>query len=165
MGRERVFTHYSRKYGTPQLIYRLNYSVELSYGVLVDIAMKVLKGEAVDVTMGSFNLIWQGDACARAIQCLDHVASPPKLLNVTGSEKISIRSVAEKFGELLGKPAIITGTEAESAWIADARESIRLFGPVETSLESIMKMVADHQLAGGKLLGKHTHFETRDGKF
>ena len=94
-----------------------------------------------------------------------HVASPPKLLNVTGSEKISIRSVAEKFGELLGKPAIITGTEAESAWIADARESIRLFGPVETSLESIMKMVADHQLAGGKLLGKPTHFETRDGKF
>jgi|UniRef100_UPI00404A7114 nucleoside-diphosphate-sugar epimerase len=165
VGRERVFTHYSRKYGTPQLIYRLNYSVELRYGVLVDIAMKVLKGEAVDVTMGSFNLIWQGDACARAIQCLDHVASPPKLLNVTGSEKISIRSVAEKFGELLGKPAIITGTEAESAWIADARESIRLFGPVETSLESIMKMVADHQLAGGKLLGKPTHFETRDGKF
>lgn len=165
VGRERVFTHYSRKYGTPQLIYRLNYSVELRYGVLVDIAMKVLQGEPVDVTMGSFNLIWQGDACARAIQCLQHTASPPKFLNVTGPDKISIRAVAEKFGQLLNKPVKITGTEAESAWIADASESIRLFGPVETPLEKMMQMVADHQLAGGKLLGKPTHFETRDGKF
>ena len=73
VGRERVFTHFSRKYGSKQLIYRLNYSVELRYGVLVDIAMKVLQGEPVDVTMGSFNLIWQGDACARAIQCLQFV--------------------------------------------------------------------------------------------
>jgi nucleoside-diphosphate-sugar epimerase len=165
VGRERVFTHYSRKYGTPQLIYRLNYAVELRYGVLVDIALKVLKGEPVDVTMGSFNLIWQGDACARAIQCFDHTASPPKLLNVTGPEKISIRAVAEKFGQLFNKPVVITGSEAESAWIADASESIRLFGPVETPLDQMMRMVADHQLAGGKLLGKPTHFETRDGKF
>ncbi|MCF7689013.1 MAG: NAD-dependent epimerase/dehydratase family protein [Cephaloticoccus sp.] len=165
VGRERVFTHFSRKFGTPQLIYRLNYSVELRYGVLVDIAAKVLKGEAVDVTMGSFNLIWQGDACARAIQCLQHVASPPKILNVTGPEKISIRSVAEQFGQLLGKSPVITGTEAEAAWIADASESIRLFGPVETTLPAMMQMVAEHQLAGGKLLGKPTHFETRDGKF
>jgi len=165
VGRERVFTHFSRKFGTPQLIYRLNYSVELRYGVLVDIAAKVLQGEAVDVTMGSFNLIWQGDACARAIQCLRHVASPPKILNVTGPEKISIRAVAERFGQLLGKTPVITGTEAEAAWIADASESIRLFGPVETGLSAMMQMVADHQLAGGKLLGKPTHFETRDGKF
>ena len=165
VGRERVFTHFARKNNSQQLIYRLNYSVELRYGVLVDIAAKVLKGEAVDVTMGSFNLIWQGDACARAIQCFQHVANPPKILNVTGPDKISIRSVAEKFGQLFGKSAVITGQEAESAWIADASESIRLFGPVETSLATMMQMVADHQLTGGKLLGKPTHFETRDGKY
>ncbi|MBP6507657.1 MAG: NAD-dependent epimerase/dehydratase family protein, partial [Opitutaceae bacterium] len=80
VGRERVFTHYSRKFGTPQLMYRLNYAVELRYGVLVDVATRVLAGEPIDITMGWFNLIWQGDACARAIQCLQHTASPPKLL-------------------------------------------------------------------------------------
>jgi len=165
VGRERVFTHYARKHGTKQLHYRLNYSVELRYGVLVDVATKVLQGEPVDVTMGAFNLIWQGDACARAIQCLEYVENPPKILNVTGTEKVSIRSVAERLGQLLGKPAIVVGQEAESAWLADARESVRLFGPAETPLETMLQMVADHQLAGGKLLGKPTHFETRDGKF
>jgi nucleoside-diphosphate-sugar epimerase len=165
VGRERVFTHFSRKYGTPQLIYRLNYAVELRYGVLVDVATKILQGEPIDVTMGAFNLIWQGDACARAIQCLEHTASPPKILNITGAEKVSIRAVAEKFGELLGKPARVTGTEAETAWLADASESMRLFGPVTVPLERIMQMVTDHLQAGGKLLGKPTHFETRDGKF
>lgn len=165
VGRERVFTHYSRKYGTPQLIYRLNYSVELRYGVLVDVATKVLRGEPVDITMGAFNLIWQGDACARAIQCLEHTASPPKILNVTGADKVSIRAVAEKFGQLLGQPARVQGTEAETAWLADASESMRLFGPVTVPLDDIMRMVAEHLQAGGKLLGKPTHFETRDGKF
>ena len=133
--------------------------------MLVDVATKVLNGEAVDVTMGSFNLIWQGDACARAIQCWQHVASPPKFLNITGAEKVSIRHVAEEFGRLLGKEPFIKGEEAESAWLADASESMRLFGPVTTSLETIMKMVADHLQGGGKLLGKPTHFESRDGKF
>ncbi len=165
VGRERVFTHYARKYGTPQLIYRLNYSVELRYGVLVDIATRILAGEPVDVTMGYFNLIWQGDACARAIQCLEHTANPPKILNITGPEKLSIRMIAENFGRLLDRPVTLTGQEAEAAWIADASESIRLFGPVTVSLEAMMRMVAGYLQAGGKLLGKPTHFETRDGKF
>ncbi len=129
VGRERVFTHYSRKYGTPQLMYRLNYSVELRYGVLVD------------------------------------VATPPKLLNVTGAEKLSIRRVAEDFGRLLGRTPQFTGQEAASAWISDASESFRLFGPTTVPLDRMMQMVADYLRAGGKLLGKPTHFETRDGKF
>lgn len=165
VGRERVFTHYARKYGTMQLMYRLNYSVELRYGVLVDIATRVLAGEPIDVTMGWFNLIWQGDACARAIQCLEHVANPPKLLNVTGAEKLSIRAIAVRFGEIVGRPAKLTGKEAESGWISDASESIRLFGPTTVSLETMMQMAADYLRAGGKLLGKPTHFETRDGKY
>jgi nucleoside-diphosphate-sugar epimerase len=165
VGRERVFTHYARKYGTKQLMFRLNYAVELRYGVLVDIATRVLAGEPVDITMGWFNLIWQGDACARAIQCLEHTANPPKLLNVTGAEKLSIRAIAVRFGEILGRPAVLTGQEADSGWIADASESVRLFGPATVPLETMMQMVADHLRAGGKLLGKPTHFETRDGKF
>lgn len=165
VGRERVFTHFSRKYGTPQLMYRLNYSVELRYGVLVDIATRILTDQPIDITMGYFNLIWQGDAVARAIQCLQHTATPPKLLNVTGAEKLSIRRIAEDFGRLLGKKPQFTGKEAESAWISDASESFRLFGPTTVPLDRMMQMIADYLRAGGKLLGKPTHFETRDGKF
>ena len=165
VGRERVFTHYSRKYGTKRLMYRLNYSVELRYGVLVDIGQRVLAGEPVDITMGVFNLIWQGDAVARAIQCLLHVSSPPKLLNVTGPEKIPLADVAERFGKVFGKKPVLTGTPAKEAWHSDASESIRLFGPTTKSLDEMIAMVADHLRAGGKLLGKPTHFETRDGKF
>ena len=165
VGRERVFTHYSRKFGTKQLMYRLNYAVELRYGVLVDIGQRVLAGEPVDITMNVFNLIWQGDACARAIQCLRHVSNPPKLLNVTGPDKITLREVAERFGKLYGRAPVFTGTPADAAWHSDATESIRLFGPVTKSLDEMIAMVADYLQAGGKLLGKPTHFETRDGKF
>lgn len=165
VGRERVFTHYARKYGSKQLMFRLNYSVELRYGVLVDIATRVLAGEPVDVTMGYFNFIWQGDACARAIQCLEHAANPPRILNVTGAEKHSIRAVTEQFGRLLGRTPKFTGTEAEAAWISDASESMRLFGPTTVSLERTMEMIAGYLQGGGRLLGKPTHFETRDGKF
>jgi nucleoside-diphosphate-sugar epimerase len=165
VGRERVFTHYARKCGTKQLMFRLNYSVELRYGVLVDIATRVLAGEPVDVTMGWLNLIWQGDACARAIQCLGHAANPPKILNVTGAEKHSIRGLAEKFGVLLGRAPSFTGAESAAAWIADASESLRLFGPTTMPLDRMVRLVADHVAGGGRLLGKPTHFETRDGTF
>jgi hypothetical protein len=87
VGRERMFAHSAGVHGTRTLLFRLNYAVELRYGVLVDIADKVRRGEPVDVTMGAFNAIWQGDAVARAIQCLGHTANPPKILNVTGPEK------------------------------------------------------------------------------
>ena len=115
--------------------------------------------------MGAFNLIWQGDACARAIQCLAHTANPPKILNITGAEKISIRAVAEKFGVIFGKAPVLKGTPAKEAWLADASESIRLFGPPTKTLDELIALVAAHVSAGGRLLGKPTHFEARDGKF
>lgn len=165
VGRERVFTHFSKRHGTPQLMFRLNYAVELRYGVLVDIATKVRASEPVDVTMGWLNCIWQGDACARAIQSLEHTASPPRALNVTGAEKLSVRKLAEEFGRRFGRAPILTGTEAPTAWLADASESIRLFGPPETPLAQMLDLIAEHLDAGGHLLGKPTHFETRSGKF
>lgn len=165
VGRERVFTHYARKHGTKQLMFRLNYAVELRYGVLVDVAQRVLAGQPIDITMGVFNFIWQGDACARAIQCLLHVSSPPKLLNVTGAEKITISEIAERFGKIFQRTPILTGTPAAAAWHSDASESLRLFGPTTKSIDDMLALVADHVRAGGKLLGKPTHFETRDGKF
>ncbi len=165
VGRERVFAHFSEKFGTPLLLYRLNYAVELRYGVLVDLALRVQAGEPVDVTMGWLNCIWQGDACARAIQCLAHTASPPKILNITGPEKLSIRALAGEFGRRLGQTPVLTGTEAPTAWLADASESIKLFGAPETSVQDMLDLITAHVQAGGRLLGKPTHFETRDGKF
>jgi nucleoside-diphosphate-sugar epimerase len=165
VGRERVFTHYAKLFNTPQVIYRLNYAVEYRYGVLVDIALKVLRGEPVDVTMGWLNCIWQGDACARAIQCLEHVAVPPRILNITGADKLSVRQLAHDFGRRFGRDAVITGQEAPTAWLADAGESIRLFGPPETPVARMIELVAEHLDRGGRLLGKPTHFETRSGKF
>lgn len=165
VGRERVFTHFAKQFWTPILLYRLNYSVELRYGVLIDIATKVLRGEPIDLTMGWLNCIWQRDACARAIQCLEHVATPPRILNITGAEKLRVRDLAEEFGRRLGRAPQFTGTEAPTAWLSDASESVRLFGAPETSTAEMIDAIAVHVRAGGTLLGKPTHFETRSGKF
>lgn len=165
VGRERMFAHFGQKHGARVLLFRLNYSVELRYGVLVDIADKVRRGEPVDVTMGSFNAIWQGDACARAIQCLAHAANPAKILNVTGPEKISIRDAAGRFGKIFGRAPVLVGREADNAWLSDAGESLRLFGPPTVPLDEMVSRIADYLGAGGRLLGKPTHFEARDGKF
>jgi hypothetical protein len=165
VGRERVFTHYSSEFGTRVLLYRLNYAVELRYGVLVDLALKVARGEPVDLTMGWLNCIWQGDACARAIQCLELASAQPRILNITGPEKLRIRDLAAEFGRRLGRAPVFTGTEADAAWLSDASESIRLFGLPTVSVSTMMDHIAAHLQSGGRLLGKPTHFETRDGKF
>ncbi|MGC4071539.1 MAG: NAD-dependent epimerase/dehydratase family protein [Nibricoccus sp.] len=165
IGRERVFTYHAQRFGTRQLIFRLNYATELRYGVLVDIAQKVLGGQAVDLTTGWLNCIWQGDACARAIQSLAHVSNPPKLLNVTGAEKLSVRMIAEEFGRRFGREPVFTGRESDTAWLADASESVRLFGEPTVSLPEMLDLTADYVRQGGRLLGKPTHFETRSGRF
>src|SRR6478609_6993685 len=164
VGRERVFTHYSGEFGTPILLYRLNYAVELRYGVLVDLAQKVATGATVDLTMGWLNCIWQGDACARAIQCLALASAPPRILNITRPGKLRIRDLAVEFGRRLGREPVFTGTEAAAAWLADAAESVRRFGPPTVSVATMLDLVATHVQGGGRLLGKPTHFETRDGK-
>lgn len=165
IGRERIFSGFAHQFGTRQLFFRLNYSVELRYGVLVDIAVKVRDGVPIDVTMGWLNCIWQGDACARAIQSLEHAASPPRILNVTGPEKLGIRALAEEFGRRLNRAPVMVGTEAPTAWLADASESLRLFGPPKLPVSRMIELVADHVRGNGRLLGKPTHFETRSGKY
>ena len=165
VGRERVFTFYSKRNGTPLSIYRLNYAIDLRYGVLVDIATKVLNNEPVDVSTGHVNVIWQGDAAARAIQLLDHASSPPFILNVTGPETITVRDLATAFGEKFDKKVRFIGKEQPTAWLSNAAKSMDLFGPLTVSLEQMIDYVAQHLQNGGKLLGKPTHFEARSGKF
>ncbi|MDF2439237.1 MAG: hypothetical protein JWN98_221 [Abditibacteriota bacterium] len=165
VGRERIFSYYSQKNNTPLAIYRLNYAIDLRYGVLLDIAQKVWNEQAFDVTMGHANVIWQGDANAQALQCLDYASCPPFVVNVTGPETISLRALAHRFGELLGREPIITGQEASTAWLNNAAKAQRLFGYPTVALDQMIEWVADWVRAGQRTLGKPTHFEEREGKF
>lgn len=114
--------------------------------------------------MAAINVIGQRDACARALQSFLHVDTPPRKLNVTG-EKVEVRRIAEKFGAVFGRPPVFSGNSQPSAWHIDPAESLRLFGPPLTSLDAMIAAVAGYLQAGGRLLGKPTHFEVRDGKF
>lgn len=165
LGRERMWDYASHHYGTRVLHYRLNYAVELRYGVVLDVATKVWKGESIDVTMGYANCIWQGYANSVALQCLSLAASPPAILNVTGLERISIRELATRMGELLGKKPNIAGTEAPNALLSNATKCHELFGPSEVSVDTLCRWIAHWIKKGGKTLSKPTHFETRDGRF
>ena len=165
VGRERVFTHFARQHGTRALMFRLSYAIDLRYGVLLDVAQKVAQGLPVDVTMPAANVIWQGDANARAIQCLARTASPPVALNVTGMERVSIRSLAQRFGEAFGRAPLLTGEEAETAWLFDAARSYEWFGPPTVGVEEMIGATAQWVRQGGATLGKPTLFEVRDGQF
>jgi dTDP-4-dehydrorhamnose reductase len=165
LGRERIFEHFSRQLNIPMALIRLNYAVEMRYGVLVDIARKVFAGEEIDVAMGHFNCIWQADANAQTLAALEHVSGPPNVLNVTGPEVLSVRQVSEEFGKLLGKRPRLTGTESGNALIANATKATRLFGPPRVGVPQMMAWIADWVSRGGASLDKPTHFEARDGKF
>lgn len=165
LGRERMFGYFAQTLGIPVSIIRLNYACDLRYGVLVDLARKVLAGEPVDVTMGHFNTIWQGDANALTLRAFDHCAVPPRVFNVTGPEVLSVRAVCERFGERMGKPVRFAGTEAPTALLSDATATLAALGPLRVPTERLIEWVADWVSRGGRLLNKPTHFEERTGKF
>jgi nucleoside-diphosphate-sugar epimerase len=165
LGRERIFEYFSRKDGIPTAIIRLNYAVEMRYGVLVDLAQKVYAGLPIDLAMGYANVIWQGDAAAMTLCALADAAVPPLFLNVTGPERLSVRDLGERFGRLMGKPVRFTGSEAADALLSNAAEAVRRYGPPAVGLDLMMQWIARWIAAGGPTLGKPTHFEVRDGKF
>ncbi|MFI5378363.1 MAG: NAD-dependent epimerase/dehydratase family protein [Tepidisphaerales bacterium] len=165
LGRERVFDYFSREAGTRVALERLYYATEMRYGVLRDIAEKVKAGEAIDVSMGHINCIWQGDANARTIQLLEQVQSPAVAVNVSGPWLLRVREVAERFGEMLGKRPVITGTEAGDALVCNATRSLELFGRPEVEVEMLMQWTADWVRRGGESINKPTHFQERGGKY
>lgn len=165
LGRERMFEYGSSKYDTPVSIIRLNYSVEMRYGVLVDIATKVWQNKPVDLSMGYFNIIWQGDANDMVLRSLDLAYSPAKIINVTGGEILSVKEVATKFGKHFGLLPEFAGNETQTALLNNAELAFNLFGKPEVSVEKIIKWTADWVKNGSRLLNKPTHFETRDGKY
>lgn len=165
LGRERIFEDASARRGTRVAIVRLNYAVDLRYGVLVDIAQLITRGEAIDLRMGHANVIWQGDANDWALRCLAHASAPPCIVNVTGRETLSVRAVAARLGELLGREPLFTGTEAPDALLSNASLAHSMFGAPAVSTNTLIGWVAAWQLAGQPLLGKPTHFEERSGAF
>jgi nucleoside-diphosphate-sugar epimerase len=165
LGRERMFEFGSKKYRTPVSLIRLNYSVELRYGVLVDIALKVKNRLPVDLAMGFFNVIWQGDVNDVVLRSLEYASSPAWVLNITGEEILSVRQVAMEFGNLFGVPVNFTGEEARTALLNNSRKAHRLFGPPKVPVSVLIPWIAEWMKDEGKLLGKPTHFEVRDGKY
>ena len=165
VAREQAFADAAAKRGTKSSILRLNYANELRYGVLTDIARKVMKRESVDISMGAVNVLFQGDACAWTLQSLALADNPPRILNLAGPETIGIRELALWFGTRFEVPITIKGFPAETSLLSNGAETHALFGYPRVSLYEMMLQVAAWAKSGGPISGKPTKFEVRDGRF
>ena len=165
LGRERMFQHFSEVHGTPVTILRLNYAIDLRYGVIHDIGRAVFDYMAVSVSMGNFNCIWQGDANSVALRAFAIAASPAVVLNLTGPETLCVRKVADQFGEWFGRDPRFEGREGDTALLNDAGRLHRLFGYPSVTPDEMIELTAHWIDRGGPSLNKPTHFEARDGRF
>jgi nucleoside-diphosphate-sugar epimerase len=165
LGRERVFEYFSYKYSTPIVLFRLNYAIDMRYGVLYEIAKSVKEKKPIGLRMGHANVIWQGDANEAAIRSLALCEYPPKKLNVTGPETVSIRWLAKRFCEHFGVDPVFVNEEEEKALLSNASKSHQYFGYPRVSLRQMITWTAEWIEAGGVSLGKPTHFQERDGRF
>ena len=165
LGRERIFEYFSRQNGTPTCIVRLNYANEPRYGVLVDLATRVMNGEPIDVTMGYVNVVWQTDCNRATLRCFDLVSSPPTILNLAGSQKLSVRELAERFGEQFGVEPSLTGQESQTALLSNGNRCWSTFGSPQADLDYMIKRIASWLMAGYQTWNKATHFEVRHGQF
>jgi nucleoside-diphosphate-sugar epimerase len=165
LGRERVFEYFSRTLHIPMALIRLFYSCELRYGVLVDLARKILANEPIDLAMGYFNIIWQGDNNAMTLLALEHATTPPLLLNLTGPERLSIREVATEMGHLLERPPRFYGTEQPTTCLGDASKAHQLFGAPRVGADQLIEWAVDWVRRGKAYLDRPTHFEVRDGRY
>jgi nucleoside-diphosphate-sugar epimerase len=165
LGRERIFEFASREYGTRCLLFRLNYAVDLRYGVLVDIALRVHQGLPVDLSVPAVNTIWQGDANSYAIRSLDLCAAPAARLNVTGPETIAVARAAGFFAARFGRPAHFSGEPSPTALLSHAALCHEKLGYPEVPLGRLMEWVAAWIERGGPLLDAPTKFQVKDGRF
>ncbi|GAB5407021.1 MAG: NAD-dependent epimerase/dehydratase family protein [Aureliella sp.] len=165
LGRERMFQYASNTWGTPVCLYRLNYSIDLRYGVLHDIAVKVWNDQPVDNSVEAFNVIWQRDANYQAVMCLDQCSAPASIINVTGPETLYTEDVAKRFGELFEKPVRFTGAPTARSYLSDSSKAQELFGKPSVTADQLIQWQAHWIKTGGRSLGKPTHFEVNDGAY
>jgi nucleoside-diphosphate-sugar epimerase len=165
VGRERMFEYFSKKHSTPGRLFRLNYAIDMRYGVLHDIASKVLQGKPIDVSLGHVNFIWQGDASSQALRCLAHCDTPTSPINVSGHEILAVRDLAAKFGQRFGRAAVIVGKEEPTAWLTNTSQAVRLFGLPIVDTEQLISWTADWVSRSMPSLGKPTKYEVRDGRY
>ena len=165
LGRERVFEYYSKANNTQIGLIRLSYAVDLRYGVLYDIGKMVLEEKPIDLKMGYFNTIWQGDVNNQMLLAFEHCASPPAIWNITRPEIVSIKFVAEEFAKIMGKKAVFKGEEGHKYFLSDTSKAMKVFGPPAVSLERLIHWQAHWLLSGGRSLSKPTHFEENEGEY
>ena len=165
VGRERMFEYFSQRQGTPGRLFRLNYAIDMRYGVLHDIATKVLSGKAIDVSLGHVNFIWQGDAASQALRCLAYCDTPTSPINVSGHEILAVRDLAGEFGKLFGKAPVISGKEEPTAWLTDTSQAVKLFGLPIVGTAQLVQWTADWVLRAMPSLNKPTKYEVRDGRY
>ena len=165
VGRERMFQYFSHRHGTPGRLIRLSYAIDMRYGVLHDVARRVLGREPIDLATGHVNVIWQGDANSQALRALAHCTTPASGLNVSGAEITSVRALAGAFGERFGVEPVLTGRESGTAWLVNTAAAQALFGRPEVPLATMIGWTADWVRRGGASLGKDTHYDVRDGNY
>ena len=165
LGRERMFQYFSHKWGTPVLIFRLNYAIDLRYGVLDEVGRAVWAKKPIDLRMGHVNVIWQGDANSYALRSLLHCTSPASILNITGPEVISVRWLAEEFGRRMDRKPTFVHESSPTALLNQSARAHKLLGPPRVTLSQMIEWTAAWIAAGGRQLGKPTHFQQREGKF
>jgi hypothetical protein len=165
VGRERMFEYFSRKFSTPGRLFRLNYAIDMRYGVLHDIAARILARQPIDVSLGHVNFIWQGDASSQALRCLAHCDTPTSPINVSGQEVLAVRDLAKRLGARLSCEPIITGREQPTAWLTDTSEAVKMFGLPIVDTERLIAWTADWVARAMPSLGKPTKYEVRDGRY
>jgi nucleoside-diphosphate-sugar epimerase len=165
LARERILEHYSRTQGTPTVLLRLNYAVEMRYGVLAELAQKVWQNEPVDLLSGHFNCIWQGDANEMILRSFPLTATPPAVFNLTGPPVSSVRALVLRVGELMQKSPRFVGKESETALLSNPARLCALLGAPAMPLDKILEWTAQWVAQGGPMLGKPTHFDVRSGKY
>src|SRR3954470_343844 len=166
LGRERMFEYASARWGTRVVLLRLNYAVELRYGVLVDIGLAVFERRPIDLAMPKVNVIWQGEANAWCLRSFRLCQAPPFILNITGPETLSVRELAFEFGRHFSiEPTFLSETEGPTALLSDASKARGLFGDPKITPQEIIPWIADWIRNGRPLLNKPTHFQARDGRF